>query len=455
MHKPTTAESRRQSEAMQAPALARYQLARLNGLLETILPENAFYAEKLAGLPRPLASLAELAELPFTYKEELVGGHHEAHFRIGHLAANLTYPIDHYGRFHQTSGTHGRPIVVLDTADDWQWWIDLWQYVFDAAEIGPNDRAMMAFSFGPFIGFWSAFDAAVARGCLVIPGGGTSSLARLEMLRSSEATCLLCTPSYALHLAEVASEHKIDLASLPIRRIIVAGEPGGSIPAVRARIERAWDARLIDHGGACEAGPWGYGDRQGLGLHVIESEFIAEFFSIETGNPAAEGELSELVLTNLGRAGCPLLRYRTGDLVRPNWHSDGANRFVHLTGGVLGRTDDMMIIRGVNIFPAAIEQILRGFPEVVEYRMTATKVSEMDHLVIEVEDRQGDPARLAQELRLRLGLRIDVESVPLGSLPRYEAKGKRFVDKRPVDKRSVDKRSVDKRSVDKRSVDKQ
>ena len=170
----------------------------------------------------------------------------------------------------------------------------------------------------------------------------------------------------------------------------MAGEPGGSVPAIRARIERAWGAAVVDHAGATEVGPWGFADAAGRGLHVNESEFIAEFVSVETGEPAREGELSHLILTSLGRVGAPVIRYRTGDLVRPTWPSESEpNRFVLLDGGVLGRADDMMIIRGVNIFPSAVEQILHGFPEVVEYRLTACKRGALDELVIEVEDHLG------------------------------------------------------------------
>ena len=198
---------------------------------------------------------------------------------------------------------------------------------------------------------------------------------------------------------------------------------------------------MLDHCGASEIGPWGYGDPEGRGLYVNEAEFVAEFRSLETGAAAAEGELSELILTCLGRAGSPIIRYRTGDLVRPRW-SDGSSmevhakpqaaegRFVFLEGGVLGRTDDMMIVRGVNVFPSAIEQILRSFPEVSEYRMTVSREKQMDQLSIEIEDRLQQPARVSQELRLRLGLRVSVTCVPLGSLPRFEGKGRRLVDQR-------------------------
>jgi phenylacetate-CoA ligase len=429
----TTFEQRRRFERLDADALGRYQLERLNRLLQAILPHNAFYAQKLnmvtpEGLhdpAGPLSSLDSFVEFPYTFKDELVSSRHP-----GDLAANLTFPPEHYTRYHQTSGTRGRPLAVLDTAEDWAWWIDAWQFIFDAAAIGSRDRVLMAFSFGPFVGFWSAFDAACARGCLVVPGGGMTTLARLELARTCRCTTMLCTPSYALHMAEVGAEHQIDVGQLDIRMLILAGEPGGSVPSTRSRIEGAWNARVLDHCGATEVGPWGYGDLDGHGMYVNESDFIAEFLSLETGQAAAEGELAELVLTNLGRTGSPIIRYRTGDLVRPRWQYPGENRFVFLEGGVLGRGDDMMVVRGVNIFPSSIEQILRSFPEIVEFRMTVRRESEMDQLIIEVEDRLNEPDRVATELNLRLGLKVEVKTVALGSLPRIEGKARRFVDQR-------------------------
>ncbi len=422
---PSSAKYRRSMESLDRQAIADHQLAKLNGLLKTILPANQFYADKLANGPVQLNSLEQLAELPFTTKDELLSG------GAGHsLPANLTWSLDRYVHYHQTSGTHGRPLPVFDTADDWAWWIDCWQYVLDAAEFTSADRAMLAFSFGPFIGFWSAQDAVTARGGMLIPGGGMSSLARLALLQRTGATALFCTPTYAMHLVEVAEEHNINLTHCEVDKIIVAGEPGGSVPAVRERIETAWNAKVTDHGGASEVGPWGYGDRNQRGLHVLESEFVAEFISLESGKPANEGELSHLVLTSLGRHGMPILRYLTGDLVRPIWPDEGPNRFVLLEGGVLGRTDDMLVIRGMNIFPSSIEQILRSFPEVVEFRITARKRGEMDELVIEVEDHLSKPGRIAEELQLRLGLKIDVRLASAMSLPRFEGKGKRFIDLR-------------------------
>ena len=455
----TTFEQRQGLAAASREAIHRHQWARCRRLLAGILPANRFYAEKLGAAGEAIRGGDDANDandvgenwelwrrLPVTLKSELV----EDSQHPG-LAANLTYPPDEYVRFHRTSGTRGRPLVVLDSAGDWQWWMDCWQYVLDAVGLTSHDRVLMAFSFGPFIGFWSAHDAVIARGAMVIPTGGMSSIARLEMAREMRATTLFCTPSYAIHLSQVAAEHQIAPGHLSVRKIVVAGEPGGSIPSIREQIENAWQAEVFDHSGASEVGPWGISANGSQGLLVNEAEFLPEFFSVADGRQLEsgvdDGELSELVITTLGRFGSPVIRFRTGDLVRPRWGKQG---FVLLEGGVLGRTDDMMIIRGVNIFPSSIEQILRSFPEVVEYRMVAYREGAMDALRIEVEDRMESPQRIADELYLRLGLRVAVAKVPLGSLPRFELKGRRFVDERVVDERVVDERVVDERVVDER-----
>ncbi len=421
----TTHAQRRAIESWDRGQLRTYQVQRLNQVLEAILPGNRFYQSKLQANNFPITSMDALHQLPFTHKEELLDSENAAGF-----AANLTFPLDQYCRFHRTSGTRGRPMIVLDTANDWDWWMETWQYVLDSAALASSDRVVMAFSFGPFIGFWSAFDAAVERGAMIAPTGSLSTIARIELIRSIEATIIFCTPSYALHMAEVAQQNEIDLTSSSVKKIIVAGEPGGSIPSIRQRIESSWDAKVIDHSGASEVGPWGYADAEGTGIYVNEAEFAAEFISLATGQPATEGELSELVLTCLGRIGSPVIRYRTGDLVRPQWDTSGDCNFVLLQGGVLGRTDDMMIIRGVNVFPTSVEKILRGFPEIIEYRLTTFKQESMDQLKIEIEDQLESPERVRAELQIQLGVRVEVECAPAGTLPRFEAKGKRFIDQR-------------------------
>jgi phenylacetate-CoA ligase len=413
-------------------ALDALKLDRLRAVVRAILPHNNFYAAKLGRLPNgtALESLADLAAWPFTFKEELVEG-----AAATGRPANLTWPSARYARYHQTSGTHGRPLPVFDTAEDWAWWMECWRSILDRGGVGEGDRVLVASSFGPYAGFWSGFEGALASGAMAIPTGGLSTLGRLDLARSIEATVLLATPSYALHLAEVAEDHKLDPAGLPIRLVIVAGEPGGSVPAVRARLAAAWGADVLDHAGATEIGPWGVGDLRGPGLDVLESWFHPEFLSVDTGGAARPGELAELVITTLGRTGAPVIRYRTGDLVRPSWASPsdvaaGACPWVRLEGGILGRVDDMLVVRGVNIFPGAIDDIVRSFPEVVEYRLMLTTNESLDVLQLEIEDRLDAPDRVARELQLRLGLRVDVRTVPIASLPRFEGKGRRIVDLR-------------------------
>jgi len=412
-------------------ALDALKLDRLRDLLRTILPDNRFYAEKLArvGDATAVAALDDLAAWPFTFKEELVEAVADG------LPANLTWPAARYVRYHQTSGTHGRPLPVFDTAADWAWWMECWREVLARGGVGPGDRVFVASSFGPYAGFWSGFEAALAAGAMAIPSGGLSTRGRLELVRGLRATVLVATPSYALHLAEVAAAEKLDATRLGVRLVIVAGEPGGSVPAVRRRIAALWEADVLDHAGATEIGPWGVGDLRGPGLQVLEPWFHPEFIATQTGSAARPGELAELVLTTLGRAGAPVIRYRTGDLVRPRWPTDaeiaaGACPWVRLEGGILGRVDDMLVIRGVNIFPGAIDDIVRGFPEVVEYRVIVRRRDSLDELAVEIEDRLAAPQRVAREFQVRLGLRVDVQAVPPGSLPRFEGKARRIVDER-------------------------
>jgi phenylacetate-CoA ligase len=416
---------RRERERWPRATLEQWQVQQFNQLLSAILPQNEFYANKFRGLPTTITDIAQLAQYPCTTKDDLA-----ATPTPGRLSVNQTWPTERYSRYHQTSGTRGRPQIVLETRDDWHWWMEVWQAIFDAADVRPGDRVLMAFSFGPFIGFWSAYDAAVERGCLLIPCGGMSSLARLELAKQVQANVVMCTPSYALHLVEVGQQQQLPVDSLGVRQLVLAGEPGGSIPAVRDRIAQAWQAHVHDHCGATEVGPWGYGDRHGAGLYVIETDFIAEFVQPNTDQPAQAGELAELVLTCLGRVGSPCIRYRTRDLVRPIWQHDHERQFVFLSGGILGRVDDMLVIRGVNLFPSSIDAILREFPEVSEYRATVTTVSAMDQVTLEVEDQLHDASRIMERLRSRLGLKIDVTIVPPGTLPRFEGKGKRWLDQR-------------------------
>ena len=424
----TGAALREQQRRMPLAQRESQNLDRLNELLR-VAAASSFYRERLEHISLPLQSLSEFSRVPLLNKSEIVPIQRGGPVRI------FDRGLSEYCRFHQTSGTSGFPMPVLDSADDWAWWIHCWQYVLDAADVSAEDVAMMAFSFGPFIGFWTAHDALIARGATVIPGGGMSSEARLQMIFDHRCTVVCCTPTYALHLAAVAQREGRDLASGPVRRIIVAGEPGGSIRTVRERIEQAWGATLVDHTGASELGAWGFGSGDGLGIHVIESEFVAELLCFDddqqpTGRVAQEGEAAELVLTNLGRYGGPAIRYRTGDIVRGYRDHDRDCRFLWLDGGVLGRSDDMMVIRGVNVFPSSIEAIVREIAPTAEFRMIATRRMEMDQLDLELEGTDREAKQLADLLRHRLAMRVTVTPVPDGKLPRFEAKSRRWVDRR-------------------------
>jgi phenylacetate-CoA ligase len=410
-------------------AIQTIQLARLRELRRALVPANAFYSPRLAA---EFATLPEFsARVPFTSKMDLVEDQ-RAHPPFG---TNLTFPIESYTRFCQTSSTTGNPLRWLDTPDSWEWMLGCWIRVFQAAGIGAGSRIFFAFSFGPFLGFWTAFEAAGRLGCLAIPGGGMSSAARLRTLLDTRANVLCCTPTYAIRLAEVAAQERVDRAALAIHTVIVAGEPGGSVPGARSMLEGLWPgARIVDQHGMTETGPVTYQcPLRPCVLHVMEADFLPEIVDPHSGEPVPDGGAGELVLTNLGRSASPVIRYRTGDIVQPA----PAGRCVcgshelALEGGILARRDDMVVIRGVNVYPSAVDDVLRASGGVLEYRVEILTVRSMIEIRIDVE---LDPAagessahHLERALRDSFGLRIPVRIVPTGALPRFEMKAKRWV----------------------------
>ncbi len=397
------------------------QLDKVRSLLEAIVPANPFYARKLASCASglPVTRLEEFFRLiPITSRHEIVRD------RLAHppYGTNLTFPLEAYVRCHQTSGTTTVPIRWLDTAQSWQHLVDNWLQILAVAGVTRRDRFFFAFSFGPFLGFWSALDAVLRLGCFCFPGGSMSSLARLQAILDNQITVLCCTPTYAQHLGEVARDKKIDLSASRLRLVIVAGEAGGSIPATRARIERAWPGAVVfDHHGMTETGPVTYQcpARPGV-LHVLESAYLPEVIDPKTGAATPPGQTGELVLTTLDRVGSPLLRYRTGDLVRPGAASLCAcgRHELSLEGGILGRSDDMVVVRGVNVYPGLIEELVRACPEVTEYRVRIDCRRAMAELCLEVEAVPGSPAlaslqrRLEQSFQTILNLRVPVRLLP-------------------------------------------
>lgn len=420
-------------EPLNRPTLTALQEQRFRALLD-IVPRNGFYAAKFraAGLDTARLTLANLPQLPFTTKAELLADQLE-HPPYGRV---LTYPREDYCRLHQTSGTSGKPLRWLDTPASWDALLGCWETMFRIAGIGRGDRLFFPFSFGPFLGFWTAFHTASRLGLLTLPGGGMSSSARLRFLLDHEATVVCCTPTYALRLAEVAAAEGVDLVGSPVRLVIVAGEPGGSIPATRSRIEQAWGARVLDHNGLTEVGPTGIECLPNpAGLHLLESDYLVEVIDPQTGAARPPGEAGELVLTNLGRLGSPVIRYRTGDLVRCSATPCPCGLpFVRLEGGVLGRTDDMILLRGNNLYPAALEAVIHRFADVAEYRVEVDQSSALAELRIEVEPCAGiDPAGLAERVsravRDAFWFRAEVIAVAQGALPRFDMKARRIVRK--------------------------
>lgn len=419
------------TETLGREDLAALQFAKLSAMVSELAARNGFYAAKWrrAGFnPADLRSLDDLALLPFTTKSELAADQLE-HAPFG---SNLTYPAESYVRFHQTSGTTGVPLKVFDTHESWDWWGRCWAHVLAGAGLGATDRIFMAFAFGPFVGFWAAVEGARKIGALMVPGGGRDSAQRLELMRELGTTALCCTPTYALRLGEVARESGFDLRSIPMRATIHAGEPGANVPATKQRIEQLWNATCFDHAGASEVGAHSFECReQPGGTHLIESEFIAEVLDTETDRPAAPGTRGELVITNLGRWGFPVIRYRTGDVVCVDERPCACGRgFLRFAGGIIGRADDMVTVRGVNVFPAGVENIIRGFAEVDEFRVTVRKFREMEEMEVEIELRHdSDPGiarALAERLDVVLSFRPRVEVVERETLPRFELKARRF-----------------------------
>jgi len=413
-------------------ALAEIQLRKLQMVIARVLRSNAFYGDRLrtAGVTRPedVATMADYARLPLITKADLAEDQ-GAHPPYG---TNLTCDQQRYTHIHQTSGTAGEPLRWLDTDASWAWWARCWETVFRAAGVGGDDRVFIAFSFGPFIGFWGGYEAARQVGAMVLPGGGMTTQQRVKFMDVNRATVLVATPSYALHLAEVAEEIGVDIAGGDVRVTIHAGEAGAGIPATRRRIQAAWGATTFDHAGSTEVGAWGFECEHQDGLHVNEAEFIAEVLDPATGEPADEGEL---VVTNLGRACMPVIRYRTGDRVRRGDPGCPCGRtYARIPGGVIGRIDDVISVRGVNVYPSAIEDIVRRFPEVGEFCVDVTRADRLDEIELRIEVRSTDfeplAQRIAAEFRHAMGLRLHVHPVPHGMLPRFDRLNQRFTDHR-------------------------
>ncbi len=430
-------------EDLDREALEQRQWRYLKRLLNEVDGRNPFWTNRLrqqgvrAGDLRTWDDFRRLA--PVT-KQELVADQND-HPPYG---SNLTYSISAYSRLHQTSGTTGRPMRWLDTPGSWNWVKRCWAQLYRIAGLTREDRLCYPFSFGPFIGFWGAFEGATQLGNFCLAAGGMSSEVRLEVILEHEITFICCTPTYALRLIEIAEREGISLAESTVRAVLVAGEPGGSIPAIRERIETGFGARVIDHWGMTDIGCLAVESAADPGgLLILETECIAEIVDSETFQPVTPGERGELLITNLGRPGMPVIRYRTGDIVQAATRPNACGRsLLRFEGGILGRADDMITIRGNNVFPSSVEAVLREFPEIAEYRIRIRQKQAMHHMIIEVEPMpeltaansvappppalQDLERKLSRTVRDRLNFQAEICFVSPGELPRFEMKGRRF-----------------------------
>jgi len=404
-------------------SLQLQQWEALRSLLSNAVEHSAFQRSRLGSLVAQINSLADFSQkVPLTKKSALA----EDQNRNLPYGTNQTRAAHQYQRFCQTSGTTARPLAVWDTAESWEWLLQNWREGYRMAGVKPGMVAFFAFSFGPFLGFWTAFEAGLSLGLRCIPGGGLGTIARLHALLEHQVEVLCCTPTYALHLAGAARQAGVDLSQSRVRRILLAGEPGGSLSSVRLQLAGAWPAaEVVDHYGLTEVGPVAFGlEGAPCGLRVLEERYYAEVLDA-SGAPVVEGELGELVLTPLGRCSWPLFRYQTGDIVRPRKTAAG----LELEGGILGRMDDMVIVRGVNLYPSAVEDVVRKVPEIGEYRVTVHKGAGLAEISVEIESpgSEGIAPQLEAEFERAFSLRIPVRDVQIGTLPQFEMKARRWV----------------------------
>ena len=434
------------NEKLPREELRALQLHKLRRMCEWAYTTTPFHRRKFdaAGFkPDQLRTLDDIRRIPFMTREEWMGSLMEKPM-FGDLLA--TDPVNAI-RYHLTSGTSGRtPIRVLDSTKDWDWIAEMWCYGLWGFGIRPEDTVYFAFGYGSFIGFWGAHYACEKMGALVIPGGAQTTEARIKQIIEMGATTVCSTPTYALHLWQKAREMGIDLAREgKVNKLICSGEPAGSIPAVKQQLEEAWGAKCGDTAGMTELGTIMIFEcsHQPGGTHIIEDHFIEEVLNPSSGEPVGYGELGERVVTSFGRGFIPVLRYRTRDMVMkvPASTCSCGRTWDLYDGGIRGRWDDMKLIRGTNVYPRAVEAIVREYPAIDEFQIYISRRDDMqDEITIKVEIKPGHESewpdlkvKLAKDLaEAHEGLRFSIERMDYGVLPHFELKAKRLVDVRPV-----------------------
>ncbi len=415
-----------------------FQLDALRRQLQRVDETSSHYRKVFAAAgfrPGDLKSFADLRRLPFTRKSDYVAGL-QAEPPFGSLAA--VKPGEAV-RVHFSSGTTARPAPVLWTQADIERWASLYARYLYAQGLRRGDIFQCMFNYAWFVGGLGATLAAQHLGALVIPASSGDTERQIETIFQYGSRCVIGTPSFMAHMAEAAEKMGRDLTRSSVRMVCVGGEPGASIPGTRERIERQWGAKMFDCYGALECQPIGWDTAAQLGPTLAEDFIYVEVLHPDTQEPVADGERGVLVLTHLDKQACPLVRWWTGDMVvRDSKPAPDGRTHARLAGGVLGRADDMLIIRGVNLFPSAVEDIVRAFPGLTnEYLLVLDDSVKDAHtgfltgVKLRVE-REANAApdlgdRLSRLLREKLQVRFHVEVVESGTLPRTIHKATRVV----------------------------
>jgi phenylacetate-CoA ligase len=429
-------------ETLPLEKLQQFQLKKFKNILKWACQNSPFYRDlyQKAGLePGDIKTFDDIKKVPKTEKSQLRGAQGKEPYPYGSI---LSVPLEQVTEYRQTSGTTGQPVYHPETWQDWEWSAESWAYALYAYGYRNYDRVFLPFGYSINIAFWAGHYGAEKIGCEVVPGGVLDTEARILKMKEIRATALMATPTYILGMADTAKRMGLNPAKdLYIKKITAAGEPGACVPATKKRMEEAWGAKVYDQVGATEIGHWGFECQAQAGLHVLEAFHLLEIEDIETGAPITEpGKRGSMVITTFDRYAHPCIRFDSKDIIEwsPIERCECGRTFRLLKGGVVGRADDITKVKGVLLAPTAIEEVVRGIPELGdEYEVTVTKKGDIDDIALKVEtapDFKGDIGEVEQnlvhQLRLKTGLRYNLEFHDYGTLPRYAVKARRFKDLR-------------------------
>ncbi len=429
-------------ETLPREQLEELQLRKFKEIFSWTYANSPFYHQLYADAgiePANIKTIEDIARVPKVEKSMMRAIQGKDPYPYGEM---LAVPLEQVTEYHQTSGTTGQPVYQADSWTDWELFGEQWAYILYAEGYRSSDRVFLPFGYNIFVAFWSAHYGAEKLGCEMVPGGVLNTEARILKMQEVRCTAFMATPTYVLGMADTAvNKLGLDPRDLYVKRITVAGEPGGSIPATRKRMEEAWGAKVFDHCGATEIGAWGYECEHQSGLHINDAMFLVQIEDVETGQLiTAPGERGKMVITNLNRRAQPCIRFDSKDLIEWNPEPCPCGRtFSLLKGGVQGRTDDITKVKGVLLSPTAIEEVVRSIPGLGdEFEVVVTKTGDIDNIALKVElipgreeDADSIKLRLIDQLRLMTNLNYDLEFQSHGALPRYDVKAKRFKDLRP------------------------